>query len=58
MPATGAGANYNAALAVRVMETGCRCWAPLLGAGCVRGGDRVPVPGNDTYGLCCLLFAV
>ena len=40
--------NYNelparALLAVRVVETGCRCWVPGAGAGCARGGDRVPV---------------
>ena len=37
--------------AVRVVETGCQCWALLLGAGCAwsagcaRGGNRVPGAG-------------
>ena len=33
----------GAVLAARVVETGCRCWVPVLGAGagCARGGDRV-----------------
>ena len=47
--ARGAGAGcrcwcWCCELAVRVVETGCRCRVPVLRDGCARGGDRVPVP--------------
>ena len=70
VPGAGAGAGC-CELAVRVVETGCRCrllvwwavvlvlgavsarvgdWAPVLGAGCARGGDRVPGAGCPVLG--------